>query len=604
MSVGWVEASLQPTIPYTCCSIIHFIKEYFMLVDAILGLGSVSSSLNSVVDLYKNVSGIFKGDQKIQYLDKMTTHLGGIEMQLERLSDKIIVAPQMQIVQDVTKTHQQKIEDLKEVKTCLEPIQQAIDEEILSSAMILTPEKMQNALAKNPWEVLIDVRPIDSVTPPNNPDLVPVAFYHNGMAFIGWQMRGTLPILFDCQFDTLPTSPSKPVETKPKTGKAFRFEMIRVDAKGKIIHREPKQAQYEIEDLGNGVTLEMVFIPAGTFMMGSPENEKERYSSESPQHRVTVQPFLMSKYTVTQSQWQAMMGENPSSFKGKNRPVEKVSYDDVVKFCQRLSEKTGKAYRLPSEAEWEYACRAGTTAPFSFGETITTDLVNYNGNYPYASAPKGVYRGKTTDVGSFPPNAFGLYDMHGNVWEWCADPWHDNYEGANTDGSVWKESGDEGPVVLRGGSWNVIAWGGHARRSASGGRGLAVAGAAVFASPGSGNSLIFMLFPFFPRGGWGYSPNEVQGQRPCSNFFLVFLFFYRVIYFLVPKFHLGMTFATLRVAVGNHIGDSNETPFSTRSVEEGIPKQSLGTRKNSHLVRRRSVFYRTMPRYYWSLLPW
>jgi hypothetical protein len=166
-----------------------------MIVDAILGLGSVSSSFNSVVDLYKNVSGVFKGDQKIQYLEKMTTHLGGIETQLERLSDNIIVAPNMQVVQDVTKTHQQKIEDLREVKTCLEPIQQAMGEEILSSAMILTPEKMQNALAKNPWEVLVDVRPLNLVTPPNNPDLVPVAFYHSGMQFIGWQMRGTLPMM-------------------------------------------------------------------------------------------------------------------------------------------------------------------------------------------------------------------------------------------------------------------------------------------------------------------------------------------------------------------------------------------------------------------------
>jgi formylglycine-generating enzyme required for sulfatase activity len=124
----------------------------------------------------------------------------------------------------------------------------------------------------------------------------------------------------------------------------------------------------------------------------------------------------------------------------------------VVAFCQRLSEKTGKTYRLPSEAEWEYACRAGTTTPFYFGETITTDLVNYHGDYPYAAAPKGVYRKGTTEVGIFSPNAFGLYDMHGNVWEWCADPWHDNYDGAPTDGSVWQEGGS-GLFALRGGSW-------------------------------------------------------------------------------------------------------------------------------------------------------
>jgi formylglycine-generating enzyme required for sulfatase activity/tRNA A-37 threonylcarbamoyl transferase component Bud32 len=251
------------------------------------------------------------------------------------------------------------------------------------------------------------------------------------------------------------------IET-PSSIKTFEFEIVFVNAKGKIIKRESKRAQYEIEDLGDGVTLEMVSIPGGTFMMGSPANEKERYDDEGPQHRVTIQPFWMSKYPITQRQWQAVMGENPSDFKGENRPVEDVFWEDVIEFCRRLSEKTGKTYRLPSEAEWEYACRAGTTTPFYFGETITPDLVNYNGNYPYGAALKGVYREETTEVGIFPPNAFGLYDMHGNVWEWCADPWHANYDGAPTDGSVWQEGGDEGLFALRGGSWNSCAWGARA----------------------------------------------------------------------------------------------------------------------------------------------
>ncbi|NCR11342.1 MAG: formylglycine-generating enzyme family protein, partial [Microcystis aeruginosa LG13-11] len=133
--------------------------------------------------------------------------------------------------------------------------------------------------------------------------------------------------------------------------------------------------------------------------------------------------------------------------------VEKVSWYDAVEFCQRLSKATGRDYRLPSEAQWEYACRAGTTTPFYFGETITPDLANYDGNYIYAQGPKGIYRQETTPVGKFPPNAFGLYDMHGNVWEWCADTWHDNYDGAPTDGSVWIENGDDNRSPLRGGSW-------------------------------------------------------------------------------------------------------------------------------------------------------
>ncbi|MGH2414455.1 MAG: formylglycine-generating enzyme family protein, partial [Microcystaceae cyanobacterium] len=143
----------------------------------------------------------------------------------------------------------------------------------------------------------------------------------------------------------------------------------------------------------------------------------------------------------------------PSHFKGDDCPVERVSWDDAVEFCARLSKKTGREYRLPSEAEWEYACRAGTTTPFYFGETITTDVANYNGDYIYRNAPKGEYRRRTTRIGSFPPNAFGLYDMHGNVWEWCADTWHNNYKGAPTDGRAWINDNNNKYRVLRGGSW-------------------------------------------------------------------------------------------------------------------------------------------------------
>ena len=131
-----------------------------------------------------------------------------------------------------------------------------------------------------------------------------------------------------------------------------------------------------------------------------------------------------------------------------------MKWTEVVEFCERLSKLTGKDYRLPSEAEWEYACRAGTTTPFYFGETITTELVNYNGNYTYRNAPKGEYRKQTIPVGQFPANAFGLYDMHGNVWEWCADEWHQNYAGAPTDGSVWL-NGDKYKSPLRGGCWAI-----------------------------------------------------------------------------------------------------------------------------------------------------
>jgi formylglycine-generating enzyme required for sulfatase activity len=210
------------------------------------------------------------------------------------------------------------------------------------------------------------------------------------------------------------------------------------------------------------VTLELVKIPAGQFRMGAPDQEAGRSDDEGPQHEVKVPSFWMGKYPVTQAQWKAVaalpkidrdLDADPSNFKGDDRPVEQVSWDEAIEFCQRLSKQTGREYRLPSEAEWEYACRAGTTTPFHFGETITTDLVNYDGSRTYGSGPKGTYRKQTTEVGNFSPNAFGLYDMHGNVWEWCLDHWHKNYGGAPTDGSAWTTGGENQSRLLRGGSW-------------------------------------------------------------------------------------------------------------------------------------------------------
>lgn len=239
-----------------------------------------------------------------------------------------------------------------------------------------------------------------------------------------------------------------------KTLQTFNFETITVDTGGNIINRRKLNAKYFIENLGNGITLEMVQIPSGTFTMGASSSEARTDSSESPQHPVSISSFFMGKYEVTQEQYEVIMGSNPSGYKGINLPVEDVTWDMAVEFCKKLSQKTGHAYRLPSEAEWEYACRAGTVTPFYFGETITTDLANYYGHAnPYAFAPKGEYRGETTKVDQFPPNAFGLYDMHGNVWEWCQDIWHDNYEGAPTDGSAWVSDDNKAVRVLRGGCW-------------------------------------------------------------------------------------------------------------------------------------------------------
>ena len=257
----------------------------------------------------------------------------------------------------------------------------------------------------------------------------------------------------------------------------FNFEVVGVNAKGEQIRKESKQSQYFREDLGSDITLEMVAIPGGTFTMGTEDEEIERlvkklrwegFRRERPQHEVTIKPFDLGKYPITQAQWKAIadrqdlkvekdLNHNPASSKDRSdsdrRPVEKVNWYDAVEFCARLSKLTGGEYRLPSEAEWEYACRAGTTTPFYFGETITGELANYCASNTYAEQAKGEYRPDTTPVGQFPPNAFGLYDMHGNVWEWCADTFHGNYDGAPTDGSVWVQNGNDNSSPLRGGSW-------------------------------------------------------------------------------------------------------------------------------------------------------
>jgi formylglycine-generating enzyme required for sulfatase activity len=247
--------------------------------------------------------------------------------------------------------------------------------------------------------------------------------------------------------------------TKPIKFETFKFETVTVNKTGTIINRNPNnQAKFFQENLGNDITLQMVEIPAGSFVMGSPESEKDRYEDEGPQHKVNLPAFYMGKFAVTQEQYQQIMGKNPSRFEGLKLPVERVLWDDAVEFCIKLSAKTGRKYRLPSEAEWEYGCRAGTTTPFHFGETMTTDLANYFGNYfSYASEPKGQNRYKTTNIGGFPPNAFGLYDMHGNVWEWCEDDWHSDYINAPKDGRSWMKRGETNKM-RRGGSWDEVPW--------------------------------------------------------------------------------------------------------------------------------------------------
>jgi len=243
--------------------------------------------------------------------------------------------------------------------------------------------------------------------------------------------------------------------------KNFDFQVAQVNEKGEVIKLVQRKAKYfteELPGLGKNLTLDMVQIPKGKFLMGSSkDNEVDGGKpDEIPQHNVEIPGFFMGKYLVTQAQYQAIMAYNPAKFKtndAKNRPVETVSFDQAREFCRKLSQKTGLNYSLPSEAQWEYACRAGTTTPFYTGENINTALANYNGEEVYGDGKKGLNRNETTRVGKFDPNPFGLYDMSGNVYEWCLDSDHPNYIGAPQDGSSWITKSVESHIV-RGGSWN------------------------------------------------------------------------------------------------------------------------------------------------------
>ncbi|MBW2664167.1 MAG: formylglycine-generating enzyme family protein [Deltaproteobacteria bacterium] len=203
----------------------------------------------------------------------------------------------------------------------------------------------------------------------------------------------------------------------------------------------------------SSINYKMVYISPGTFMMGSPSSEPKRDSDER-QHKVALtKDFYMGVTEITQSQWRQIMGNNPSKFKGDNLPVEQVSWNDCQEFIRKLNQQEGgNKYRLPTEAEWEYACRAGTTTPFYTGNCISTDQANYDGNYPMPECSKGRYRKKTIEVASFPPNAWGLYDMHGNVWEWCQD-WYEDYQGDHVTDTEEPFSGSYRRVD-RGGGWN------------------------------------------------------------------------------------------------------------------------------------------------------
>ena len=242
----------------------------------------------------------------------------------------------------------------------------------------------------------------------------------------------------------------------------FDFEVSTVDKAGKIRRSQMHRASFFSVPFNGAERLEMVAIAPGKFWMGAAKSESPRKSYEAPRHRVGISPFFISKYPITQSQWAAVaalpkirrdLPTDPSHFQGGDRPVESVSWLEAVEFCDRLSQHTGRRYQLPSESQWEYACRAGTQTPFHTGETIASQFANYVGTCTYKAEAAGEYRQATVPVGRYSPNAFGLHDMHGNVWEWCADAWHRNYRDSPKNGQIRTSDRQPQMRAIRGGGW-------------------------------------------------------------------------------------------------------------------------------------------------------
>jgi formylglycine-generating enzyme required for sulfatase activity len=266
----------------------------------------------------------------------------------------------------------------------------------------------------------------------------------------------------------VPRHPKPPLGRNPFAGPAplalcplsvTTARLRREGERWQVERREVRVEACEVE-LGEGQSLRLIQIPAGEFLMGSPATEPEHSANEGPQHTVRLSGFLIGQTPVTQAQWAVVarwpklgldLNPKPSVFRGLRRPVETVSWHEAIEFCRRLSQRSRLSFTLPSEAQWEYACRAGTTTPFAFGSTIVPDLANYDAIRSYGIGPKGPCRTETTDVASFPANDWGVHDMHGTVWEWCLDNWHFSYVGAPLDGSPWLAGGNS--KLLRGGSW-------------------------------------------------------------------------------------------------------------------------------------------------------
>ncbi|MEM9092913.1 MAG: formylglycine-generating enzyme family protein [Cyanobacteria bacterium P01_F01_bin.53] len=288
--------------------------------------------------------------------------------------------------------------------------------------------------------------------------------------FFQYTGLGSLGFLLTARNSAFASAFSQLEDQSPLALETFEFTVNTVDQAGNIRQQQTHRARFfpeSLRDVRGNVTerLEMVEVTPGKFWMGASRSESQAADAQAkalPRHQVNLSSFFISKYPITQSQWAAVaalpkikreLNPAPSNFQGGSRPVESVSWLEAMEFCDRISQHTGRRYQLPSEAQWEYACRAGTQTPFNTGETITSQLADYMASATYKAEATGEYRQSTVPVGSFSPNAFGLHDMHGNVWEWCADSWHRTYRGAPTNGQPRVTASAQQSRTIRGGGW-------------------------------------------------------------------------------------------------------------------------------------------------------
>lgn len=406
---------------------------------------SVMGGINTVIDLYKNVGVVVNGEGTDRLLDEMHK----LREEVVQIKENIYFAPNLRGVSATT--HPSRVlSDLRAACQALEPVQHAIGGKIVASRLIDTPYKMEVALKENPWNVLRDIRPFEFATQHTDPSMAPIMFVHSGIRYIGWQMRGLLPVMFNCELHDLPDGRGHQIPQR----KLDRVASSKANSSLPTPRRQqhlplPGTGKHEwFKDIEIGP--ELVVIPSGTFTMGSYDDPRW-----GKPYVVTIKkPFAIGRFEITFAEWDACVADGGSKHvphdqwmvRGKNparNPVINVSWNDAQEYVTWLTYKTGAAYRLPSEAEWEYCCRAGTTTTYAFGNRISKKLANFGSDGPM-------------EVGMFPANDFGLFDMHGNVDELVEDSWDSNYYAFSgqkpTDGSAWTWGGSANRV-MRGGSW-------------------------------------------------------------------------------------------------------------------------------------------------------